>query len=310
MADSDGGHIWFPRASDPRIQELTGAGYNESTPDDVFVKLGELGFTGSIDDRWQKYKIANGITDTSEPYTSSGGGSYISYVGAGDVNFYDNVSGSPLTNLSKPADYAAGDTLMVFHTSFAGAIGPETGSGTWTSVYTVPGGAMGIWVRTATGDSGDDYVITARAPNTGGYCRTVQMAAFRTQGGETLTYLHENTLNTTPSTSFQVKSLTVGPDSENTLVIGAFHRYTNPWGDVTGDWSISDPTLEFPDTSGVIGVHKNFFTLTDTKPYVTLGGWTYTFQSTSSAMAAMDVPFTKVTSIENRTLFFRWGLTP
>jgi hypothetical protein len=71
MAASDGGHIWPCRASDPRIQEFTGGDANASKPDDVFVTLRGLGYTGSLDDMWNQHKAANGITDTSEPFTDS-----------------------------------------------------------------------------------------------------------------------------------------------------------------------------------------------------------------------------------------------
>lgn len=71
MAASDGGHVWPPRASDLRIQELTGAGPEGSTPDDVFAALRAAGFTGSLDDMWKQHLAALGITDTSEPFTDS-----------------------------------------------------------------------------------------------------------------------------------------------------------------------------------------------------------------------------------------------
>ena len=71
MAASDGGHVWPPRSSDPRIQEMTGAGPEGSTPDHVFDHLRSLGYTGSLDDMWQQHLDALGITDTSEPFTDS-----------------------------------------------------------------------------------------------------------------------------------------------------------------------------------------------------------------------------------------------
>lgn len=75
MADSDGGHVWPPRASDLRIQELTAGGPEASKPDNVFVALRTLGYTGSLDDMWKQHLEATGITDTSEPFTDSLAGS-------------------------------------------------------------------------------------------------------------------------------------------------------------------------------------------------------------------------------------------
>lgn len=71
MAASDGGHVWPPRASDLRIQDLTGAGPAASKPDDVFNALRNAGYTGSLDDMWKAHLAAQGITDTSEPFTDS-----------------------------------------------------------------------------------------------------------------------------------------------------------------------------------------------------------------------------------------------
>ena len=69
MAASDGGHVWIPRASDPRIKELVVSG--DATPDSCFKRLRILGFTGSLDDMWFKHLASLGITDTSEPFTES-----------------------------------------------------------------------------------------------------------------------------------------------------------------------------------------------------------------------------------------------
>ena len=69
MAASDGGHVWIPRASDPRIQELVGT--TPFTPDAVFKALRALGKTGSLDDMWFAHLADLGITDTSEPFTES-----------------------------------------------------------------------------------------------------------------------------------------------------------------------------------------------------------------------------------------------
>jgi len=67
MAASDGGHVWPPRASDPRIIELTGSA--AATPDDVFAALRTEGYTGSLDDMWRAHLAVIPITDTSEPFT-------------------------------------------------------------------------------------------------------------------------------------------------------------------------------------------------------------------------------------------------
>lgn len=69
MADSDGGHIWPPRASDLRIQAITGAGPEGSTPDDLHRIFRAAGYTGSLDDMWKQHLAAKGVTDTSEPFT-------------------------------------------------------------------------------------------------------------------------------------------------------------------------------------------------------------------------------------------------
>ena len=71
MAASDGGHVWPPRSSDLRIQELTGNGPEASKPDDVFKALRASGLTGSLDDMWRKHLAAKGITHTGEPFTDS-----------------------------------------------------------------------------------------------------------------------------------------------------------------------------------------------------------------------------------------------
>lgn len=71
MAASDGGHVWPPRASDLRIQELTGAGPEASKPDNVFAALRLGGYTGSLDDMWKQHLASKSITDTSEPFTDA-----------------------------------------------------------------------------------------------------------------------------------------------------------------------------------------------------------------------------------------------
>jgi len=71
MAASDGGHIWPPRASDPRMQELTGGTEQTTTPDDVFKALRAEGYTGSLDDMWNQHKVTLGVGDTSEPFEDS-----------------------------------------------------------------------------------------------------------------------------------------------------------------------------------------------------------------------------------------------
>jgi len=71
MAASDGGHIWPPRSSDLRIQELTGAGPEGSTPDHVFAVLRGEGYLGNLDEMWKQHLAVKGITDTSEPFTDS-----------------------------------------------------------------------------------------------------------------------------------------------------------------------------------------------------------------------------------------------
>lgn len=71
MAASDGGHVWPPRASDLRIQGLTAGGPEASKPDDVFAALRAAGYVGSLDDMWKQHLAALGITDTSEPFTTS-----------------------------------------------------------------------------------------------------------------------------------------------------------------------------------------------------------------------------------------------
>jgi hypothetical protein len=68
---SDGGHFWPTRAGDARTATLTGGA---TTPDDVKAFLIGQGYTGTLDDMWKQYKVANGITDTSEPWAGPGGG--------------------------------------------------------------------------------------------------------------------------------------------------------------------------------------------------------------------------------------------
>ena len=71
MAATDGGHVWPPRASDPRIQELAGGAYVDAKPGGVFKALRTMGYTGSIDDMWAQHKVAKSAEDTSEPFTGS-----------------------------------------------------------------------------------------------------------------------------------------------------------------------------------------------------------------------------------------------
>lgn len=69
----DGGHIWPPRANDPRwTQIITDSGITATGNfmDDVKAALIALSGAsgGSLDDLWKKTKAAYTITDTSEPY--------------------------------------------------------------------------------------------------------------------------------------------------------------------------------------------------------------------------------------------------
>lgn len=66
MAASDGGHVWPPRASDLRIQDIAASG----KPDAVFAAFRNAGYTGSLDDMWKQHKAALSVTDTSEPFTT------------------------------------------------------------------------------------------------------------------------------------------------------------------------------------------------------------------------------------------------
>jgi hypothetical protein len=72
------GHIYPPRRGDSRIVDFITAQGGSSTGDinrDFAEALAlALGFTAAqrndftIDDLWKRYKVANGITDTSEPF--------------------------------------------------------------------------------------------------------------------------------------------------------------------------------------------------------------------------------------------------
>ena len=68
----DGGHIWPPRANDPRwAQIITDSGITPSGNfiDDVKAALEALASqTGALDELWKKTKLAFSVTDTSEPY--------------------------------------------------------------------------------------------------------------------------------------------------------------------------------------------------------------------------------------------------
>ncbi len=76
------GHIFPPRRNDSRIVNFIVAQGGNSTGDinrDFREALGlALGLSqavildSTIDDLWKRYKIANGITDTSEPFDLQG----------------------------------------------------------------------------------------------------------------------------------------------------------------------------------------------------------------------------------------------
>lgn len=69
MAASDGGHVWPPRASDLRIQEIAASGKTDA----LRAAFKTAGYTGSMDDMWKQHKaaVATPITDTSEPFTGT-----------------------------------------------------------------------------------------------------------------------------------------------------------------------------------------------------------------------------------------------
>jgi len=126
MAASDGGHVWPPRSSDLRIQELTGAGIQASKPGDVFAALRTAGYVGSLDDMWKQHKVALGITDTSEPFTDSiaaGGGGGGGAVGS-DIDLFDpnaTIFFSTVPILSH-GFWMSADGTRVFHCSDTGDI--------------------------------------------------------------------------------------------------------------------------------------------------------------------------------------------
>lgn len=70
---SDGGPIWMARAGDPRWAQIiidSGITTSGNFIDDVHAALEALtGTTGQLDDLWLKFKEANNVTDTSEPFT-------------------------------------------------------------------------------------------------------------------------------------------------------------------------------------------------------------------------------------------------
>lgn len=76
------GHIYPPRRGDQRIVDFIAAHGGSSTGDinrDFREALGlALGFSQtqilafSIDDLWKRFKVANGIEDTSEPFDGLG----------------------------------------------------------------------------------------------------------------------------------------------------------------------------------------------------------------------------------------------
>lgn len=82
MANST--HVYPPRRGDPRIVEFISNQGGSSTGDinrDFAEALAlALGFTAAqrnehtIDDLWKRYKVANGLEDTSEPFSFPGGG--------------------------------------------------------------------------------------------------------------------------------------------------------------------------------------------------------------------------------------------
>jgi hypothetical protein len=68
----DGGHMWPPRANDPRwTQLLLDSGITQTGDfiDDVHTALEALAqTTGQMDDLWAKTKALYNVTDTSEPF--------------------------------------------------------------------------------------------------------------------------------------------------------------------------------------------------------------------------------------------------
>ena len=118
MVAGDGGHVWFPRASDPRIQEFMESTSDKPTiPDLVFKKLGELGYTGSIDDRWHQHLAALGYTDVSEPFSETlllGGGG-----GSGDP-LYGQVVHLGAWDGEDAATTATDDSYLANVLTFAG----------------------------------------------------------------------------------------------------------------------------------------------------------------------------------------------
>ena len=238
-------------------------------------------------------------------------GQYISFVCAGAIDNYDRVTGEPETFIDKPAGIQPGHILFVMHASGGGSVAPEGASGgKWSSPHTVPGAGLALWTRVADGTSNDDYIITARSANIGGYQRTVQMTAFRTKGGESLTFLGTSALAPQPTDDFSCDVLGVGPNPENTLVIGYGNRFIIPWGVNENDITISEPTLEYPGSSAVISTYVDYFVLPDTQPWVNMTMWMYSVQDTSVAMAKMPIPHTPSANWNTRAFFYRFGLTP
>lgn len=70
---SDGGKMWPPREEDARWYQVftdSGITQTENFQDDVRTALiAIVGSRGSLDDLWKKFKVSNGITDISEPFT-------------------------------------------------------------------------------------------------------------------------------------------------------------------------------------------------------------------------------------------------
>lgn len=221
--------------------------------------------------------------------------------------FTNDTSAISQTALDMPNDYEVGDLLVCAMLGYDRIIG--TG---WTSMLTSsPAGdndAEFAW-RVATGSSSspdaDDVPKTPATSTPASSVGAGQVIALATNSGS-VEWIQNGTRNREVTGSeYDIDSIAVGPNANNTMVIGFYTKDRDLSGDF-GPCSLDDPAGDMVTINQHVAPP---YGPTGGRYYYHWAGWGYIFQSVSAAVSGVDIGYSPTNSLATySTMYARFGI--
>jgi len=219
--------------------------------------------------------------------------------------FVDGDGAIPANDLDKPT-LKVNDLLVVFAYQASGNMLPNIAtSANWTTILSLPGGAVDILSNRASGNATDDYSTDSRAAGGVGHPAYVQMISLASGvTGKRVVHIQNGPTNTAVNTDFDIFAMTVGPDINNTFVMGVHGRF---------DFNLTAfANPEVDDISGMNQIAKQttriIRTAFPTQFLYSWIGWAGIYQAVSSAVPLQNLPYIPNLAADNRNSYLRFGL--